>query len=268
MNKKVTFILLMLLFAVATNLNAAQKDVETIIAQSDKALETMRGGTRRMVITLKSGEQITNKWVARRAHKEFADGKRELMVLLEPEDIRGTAYMFWKPKDKPVMEWVYSPPTRRVRKLSMMNVYDSFFGTDFTYVDMDIKDPGGTSRLIGNEEYKGKKVYKVETVPEEQCYYSRIVSLIEMDTFFPIERSYYDAAGRLWKKKLFENVTIFNNTPIPLTVKMIDVQRNHSTEVTFSDICYDVDYLSKETFNPDKLPDAVFSPVCTVKLTP
>ena len=176
--------------------------------------------------------------------------------------------MFWKPKDKPVMEWVYSPPTRRVRKLSMMNKYDSFFGTDFTYVDLGIKDPGGTCKFIGNEEYGGRKAYKVETVPKEQCYYSRIVSLIEMETYLPIKREYYDAAGRLWKQKLFENVVVLNNNPMPLKIKMIDVQRNHSTEVTFSDIYYDVDYLSKENFNPDKLPEAVFSPVCTIKLTP
>jgi hypothetical protein len=243
---------------------AKSLDVDTIIKKADKALGSTRLGTRKIVITLRDGELVTNEWVARRAHKNFPDGKRDLMVFLKPEDLKGNAYMYWKPDNKPVIEWVYLIPTRRVRKLFVIDTYGSFFGTDFTFADIGIKDPGGTYKLLGEEKYNEKDVYKLETVPNEKIYYSRIVSFINKDTFLPIKKDYYDAAGKHWKSKILENITVINNIPIPLKVRMIDVQRNHSTEVTFSEICSDVDYLTKEDFDPEKLPEAAFSPVCKV----
>ncbi len=244
---------------------AGSPGVMTIVEQTDKALAAMRAGSRKMVITVKDGDLVKSEWVARRAHKVFPDGKRELMVILEPEDLKGNAYMYWKPVDKPIIEWVYATATRRVRNLSIANAYESFFGTDFTYVDLDIRDPGGTHKLLGEEEYNGKKVYKLETTLTNQWYYSRIVSLISSETFLPIKRDYYDARGRHWKTKLFEDVTVFMNIPIPRRIVMLDIQRNHSTVITFSDICRDVDYLTLEDFDAEKLPEAALSPVCTVK---
>jgi len=87
-----------------------------------------------------------------------------------------------------------------------------------------------------------------------------------LDTYFPIQRyNYYDGNGRHWKTKLFEHIVTIDNIPKPLRVRMLDLQRNHSTEVTISEICYDVEYLTKEDFNPAKLPEAMRSPICTVK---
>ena len=58
---------------------------------------------------------------------------------------------------------------------------------------------------------------------------------------------------------------IVNNVPMPLRIRMIDVQQNRSTEIVISDVCADVEYLTKEDFDPEKLPTATLSPVCTLK---
>lgn len=264
MKKTSLFVLVLALITAAATAYAGAPDVTTIIKKSDEAINSMLAGTRKMTMTLKDGKDVTSEWVARRAYRLFDDGKRELMIFLEPDYLKGNAYMYFKPLDKPVTEWVYSTPTRRVRKLSGANAYESFFSTDFTYADLGIKDPGGSSTLLGEEQIEGRKVYKLETLPNEKYYYSRIVSLIACDNFVPIKREYFDAANRHWKTKLFKNYTVINNIPVPLKITIIDLQRNHSTDLSFSDICFDADYLTKEDFDPEKLSNAILSPVCRV----
>jgi len=96
--------------------------------------------------------------------------------------MKGSAYLFWKRADKTTAEWMYCPTIHRVRSISGFTAYDSFFGTDFTYADLGIKDPGGTHRLLGEEMQADMKAYKVETIPRECWYYSSIISWIAVDT--------------------------------------------------------------------------------------
>ena len=200
------------------------------------------------------GERITGGWVAKGAYKKFNGENRSLMVIVEPESLKGTGQVFWKENSKTISQWVYYPTTRRVRSLSGLTLYESFLGTDFTYADFGFQDPGGTYRLLGEEIYAGAKAIKIENIPRETWYYSKIVSWISTDTFLPIKRDYYDSIGSLWKTKLIENIVIVNNVPMPFRIRMIDVQRNRSTEIIISDVCSDVEYLTKDDFDPQKLP--------------
>lgn len=246
--------------------DAAPLDGKAIIQKSDEAILAWRSGTRILTFTMKEGEKKTNEWSARIAIKKFPDGTRALIVMIEPDRIKGHAYLLWDRPDKTLAQWEYIPFTRRVRKLIGFTAYDHFLSSEFTYADFGIRDPGGSYRLLGEETYSGAKAYKVETIPEEQCYYSRIISWIAVDTFLPIQRDYYDCSGRHWKTKLFEEIVNINNIPKPLKVTMLDLQDNRSTEIVISEVCYDAAVLSKETFNPAKLSEAVSSSVCTVNI--
>ncbi len=245
-------------------ISAAAPDVSVIMQKSASALNAAVKGTRKMVIIVKDGEKITSEWTARKVSKDFDDGKHALMVLLEPETLRGSAYLFWQPKDKPIMEWIYSPAVRRVRKLTAIIAYNPFMGTDFTWADFDIKDPGGKHNFLGETVMAEKKFYKIETIPAENWHYSRIVSRISTDNFLPVQREYYDNTGKIWKVKTFENVVVLKNIPMPLLIRMQDKVYNQSTELVISDVCFDAPYIQKEMFAPEKLSEAAFSPICTV----
>jgi len=245
--------------------NAGTPDITTIIKKMEEALRVVPYGTRKMAITIKDGDLVTKQWVVRYADKVFPDGKRELLVLIEPKDLHGTAHLFWTKDDYSLVEWVYFTITRRVRKLSVEMLYDSFMGTDFTYADIGDKDPSGTHRFLNEEMLAGRKAYKIESVPNEKWYYSRIISWISTDTYLPIQRDYYDSRGRHWKTKLFENVVMINNKPLPFQIRMLDRQRNHSTVLTMNPVSYELNDIPDEVFDPEQLPQVIFSPVCTVE---
>ncbi len=264
--KNVISLVLIVSILFAVEISAAAPDASLIMQKSASALNAAVKGTRKMVIIVKDGDRITSEWTARKATKDFEDGKYALMVLLEPEDLKGNAYLFWQPKDKPIMEWIYTPAVRRVRRLTAIIAYNPFLGTDFTWADFDIKDPGGEHKFIEETVTEGKKSYKIETVPSENWHYSRIVSWISMENFLPVQRDYYDNTGKIWKVKTFENVVVLKNIPMPLLIRMQDKVYKQSTELIISDVCFDAPYIQKEMFDPEKLPEASFSPVCTVPI--
>jgi hypothetical protein len=264
MKKICTLVFIMMFTLGIPAVNASFPDVSTIVKKVAESLEKGRRGTQEVVFTIKEGEQITSQWNAKTAYKEFIDGKHTLLVMLGPEDLKGAAYLFKKPADGPYVIWSYFPPTRRTRKLTLQMVNEPFLGTDFTWTDFGIEFPKGTHKFLGEEMHAGKKAYKIETIPREPWYHSRIVSWIAKDTFLPIQHDYYDTSGRHWKTQSFENVVTFKDIPIPLKIIVKDVRRKQSTVVEISNICFDADYITREAFDPEKLSEASLSPVCAV----
>lgn len=203
---------------------------KTIIKKMKGIFEPDHQTIRKIDIILKEGDKICKHWEGMESRKKLKSGKKTLFVILKPKDIKGFAILFSEQDEKTHIKWMYIPALGRVRKIKPIMDYDSFFGTDFTYSDIGIIDISGTHRIIDTEDYKDTKAYVVETIPQKQWYYSRIVSYISAENFLPIHRDYYDGADRLWKTQLFEEITVINNIPTPIRIQMIDLQEKTSTE--------------------------------------
>ncbi|MGE0824638.1 MAG: outer membrane lipoprotein-sorting protein [Candidatus Binatia bacterium] len=251
----VVFILMCVLALFPVPAFAAPPDVMTIVKQMKEVFESPRPSTRKVEISLRSkGEEVH--WVARQARKEFPDGKRILMVMLAPDDVKGTAYMIAEPKTRPTRMWVYMPAIRRVRELAPVDVYEHFLGTDFTYADLGFVRMHENYRFLGEEQHAGVRAYKIEEqVPKERLYYSRIITWVAADSKLPLERDYYDPAGMLWKRELFEEVTVIDGVPTPLRIKMEDLESKSSTELNVSEVRYDQD-IPDTLFEPERLPQS------------
>ena len=112
--------------------------------------------------------------------KEFPDGKRMVLVMLEPNEVKGNAYVIWEPKDQSTSRiWTYMPVLRRVRELLGVDAYEHFLGTDFTYADLGFIRLHPHYRLLGEETHRGKATYKIEeSVLTERAYYSRVITWV------------------------------------------------------------------------------------------
>jgi hypothetical protein len=96
----VVVLLLTCLFVSSPIRVQAQDPTMDIVKKMKEVFEPVKPSTRKVVISATSGGE-TVQWVAYQARKQFPDGKRMLMVLLEPTDLKGNAYIVWESKDKP-----------------------------------------------------------------------------------------------------------------------------------------------------------------------
>ncbi|MBI3798500.1 MAG: outer membrane lipoprotein-sorting protein [Deltaproteobacteria bacterium] len=238
----------------------AQDPTMDIVKKMKEVFEPVRPSTRRVVLTVTSGGE-TVQFVAGQARKQLSDGKRMIMVLLQPMDLKGNNYLVWEPKDtKPTAVWAWVPFLRRIREFTTVDAYEHYLGSDFTFADLGFVRLHPYYRLLGEEEHGGKQTYKIEeTVPKERAYYSRVVTWVDKATLLPVQRDYYDPAGTLWKTETFE-VTTINGVPTPIRIVMKDLQAKTSTMQQIDNVKYDVE-LPDALFDPMKLPVAADSPL-------
>jgi outer membrane lipoprotein-sorting protein len=243
-------LLLTCLFVSSPGRARAQDPTMDVVKKMKEVFEPVRPSTRRVVLTVNS-EGETVQFVAGQARKQFPDGKRMVMVLLQPIDLKGNNYLVWEPTDsKPSTVWMWVPFLRRIRQFAPVDAYEHYLGSDFTFADLGFVRLHPNYKLLGEEEHGGKQTYKIEeTVPKERAYYSRVVTWVDKTTLLPMQRDYYDPAGTLWKTETFEVATI-DGVPTPIRIVMKDLQANTSTVQQIDNVRYDVE-----------IPDALFDPV-------
>lgn len=241
-------------------------DVAAILKKTKEVFEPSKPSLRKVVITLK-GEGKDVQWIAAQAMKKFPDGKRMVLVMLEPNDVKGTAYLGREQENGSDKTSVYLPFVRRVLQIEGVEQYDRFLATDFTYFDFGFIRVHENYRLIGEEDYRGMRAYKLEeNVPSSRSYYKKILIWISKGSLLPLQREYYDLANRLWKVETFDDVATIEGVPTPMRITMKDVQSNTSTELKLSEVQYCGD-LDNILFDPEHLGEVaahpIWQPYCT-----
>lgn len=256
------FLAAAILVGVVTNTAAATlPDVGTIVDQLQTVFAPVRPSLRQMVLTVKNNEgEEQVRWVAGVARKQLSDGPRTLIVLLEPEGVQDNALLIGHRKDGEATLWLSASTPQRVRGITPVDAYEHFLRTDFTYSDLGIVPRGSTYRLLGDEQHTGVRAYKIEEVPQDQWYYSRILTWVAADSLLPLRREYYDRAGQLRKTEVFAQVTVIDGVPTPLWIRMQDLQQGTTTELQLKEVRFDVD-LPDTLFQPQRLREVATSPL-------
>ena len=239
---------------------AEPPDADTIVRKMKEVFEPEHPSVRKFVIAVKGVNGAETAWVAVKAQKTLADGKRSLLVMLEPEDAKGKALLVGETVNQPDSMWVYLPTVRRVRRIAPLESHMSFFDTDFTYADLGFIDRYGSYVFRGEEELNGVKTYKISKVSEEREYYSRIFTWVAADSMLPLKREYYDLEGKLWKVETFEKIAVVEEVATPFLVHMEDVRTGSSSEFRVSEAHYNVT-LPDDLFDPANLPTVADSDV-------
>src|SRR5260221_9782496 len=130
------------LFMSAPSRALAQDPAIDVVKKMKEVFEPVRPSIRKVDITMTSGGETIHR-VAREAMKQFPNGKRMVMVMLEPAEVTGNAYLIWEPTDKSGAVWTYMPLLRRVRELAGVDAYEHFL---LQNLHISIQHARGTGR--------------------------------------------------------------------------------------------------------------------------
>jgi outer membrane lipoprotein-sorting protein len=241
---------------------AEPPDAKSIVEAMKKAMEPERPSLRTIKMVMRAPDSPSVEWTTRQARKHLPEGNAFLTVRLRPKDVKGVALLVVERRNqKGDAQWIYLPTVRRVREVLPVSAYEAFLGTDFTYADLglfNLRDR--TFTLLGEETVGNTSAYKVEEVPIDQRYYSRIVTWIAKDTTLPLRRDFYDPANHLWRSERIEDSAIIDGVPTLLRVRMDDNEAHTSTEMRTTNVRYDVN-LPDGLFEVSNLPKAAANPV-------
>jgi len=145
-------------------------------AQKQNGFSTWRD--RRSAATMESYEKgalgrvrdvdITEQTEPRGEHRTF-------MEFTAPADTKGTRFLHVSPRGEKDQQWLWTPTTRRVRRLGDAQRDENFFGTDLSYRDLELivriqqwNDDEAKATLASDEEVESKPCHVVELVPKNK----------------------------------------------------------------------------------------------------
>ena len=190
-----------------------------------------------MVLTNSKGKSRMNAMISKSTDRN----KRQIIWFLEPKDDKGVAFLKIEHDNGNDEMRIWLPAFKKVRRISSSRKSDSFMGSDLSYEDMTSRELHENSyNRLDDEIVNGNECYVLEIVPNMKANssYSKHISWIIKDGLIGLKEESYDKRGELKKKKEFQYRKL-KEYHVMERIYVDDVQKNHTTEITFTDIQVD-----------------------------
>ena len=133
---------------------------------------------------------------------------RTFMEFIGPADVTGTLFLHLSPRGDKDQQWVWTPATRKARRLADAARDENFMGTDLSYRDLELvvriqqwNDAESTATLDPEEQVGGKPCHVVTLVPKNDEFpYSRYRLFFGTGDLLLWQVEVYDLEKRLFKR--------------------------------------------------------------------
>jgi hypothetical protein len=142
------------------------------------------------------------------------DGVADKMLLFTtfPPEAKGSAFMrvAYSQHDKPVDQWIYLPALKKIRRVSIRDLGDSFLNSNLTYADVSRRAlEDDDHKYLGTKQVEDSVFYVVESTPKEAnpIYGKRIFWFLKTNNWDECTNTridYYDNGGELIKDQFIK----------------------------------------------------------------
>ena len=258
-------VLLAVLFLAVPAVSLAQDAREIMIKVDDLLNRTYQSSVRQMKFStcryalsngkLSCAEKPRNiRFEVFSTHKPAPQGgidHKSLDVIVDPVSDKGTTMLSWiyADEDKPFDIWVFLPVLNKVKRLVAVSdgkEAAAMFGSEVSTEDSsdDRKISDYTYRLLGEETFRGRRVWKIEMTPtasrRKRSFYSRIVTYVDKERFNVLKDELYDPSGRLYKEYSVIEARQFGKLWLATRASMNNLLRRRITVVETSAVAFNV----------------------------
>lgn len=186
-----------LLCLIGFALCGAAQDARGIVAA---AIESARSQSQRYEGTLEVQDArrkvSTKRWIYERLGA--AGEAKAVLRFVAPPEVKGVALLIFNHPDRASDQWMWTPAVMRERRIAFQDRRTRFFGTDFTFEDLEERDVDrSTYRLLGEEPCGAAACWKIESTPkpEARSQYTRALLWIRKDNPVFTKVEGYDREG-------------------------------------------------------------------------
>ena len=173
--------------------------------------------------------------------------QRSLTEFTAPADTRGTLFLHLSPRGEQDQQWIWTPATRRARRLADAREDENFFGSDLTYRDLELlvriqqwNDEEARATLVGEEDLDGKRCSVVELVPRNTEYpYARYRLWFGTADFLLWRLDVYDTDGKVVKRVSVQRHQRIQDYTTLMEIVVVNVPAETHTVFRMHDVRYD-----------------------------
>jgi hypothetical protein len=220
---------------------AAAQDARQIMTEAQKRVEAASQHYEGLLQVIDAKGKITDKrWTFDRLGS--AGRSKAVLRFTAPAEVKGVALLILNNHERASDQWMWTPAIQRERRIAFQDRSTRFFGTDFSFEDLEERDVEQFDyALEGEEVMAGAPCWKVTSKPrtKKSSQYTSSIAWVRKDTYAyqQIENFIKDDVVRRLKYSRFEQVQGIWTARL---LDMHDIRRNSRTLLTIDKLQYNV----------------------------
>ena len=202
--------------------------------------------------TQASGKQASKRWMFERSGT-FGESKA-ILKFIAPAEVKGVALLIVNHSDRASDQWMWTPELARDRRIALQDRSTRFFGTDFSFEDLEERDVNQNDyALLGEESVDGKQCWKIESKPRQNksSQYSKVIVWIRQDIYLAAKMEMY-AKSEVVRRLEYRRIEKVQNIWTPLEMEMTDVKKKSKTLLKTEKLEYNIP-IKQDHFTLDAL---------------
>jgi outer membrane lipoprotein-sorting protein len=220
---------------------ATAQDARQIVEESQRRARVSSQQYDGVLEVIAANNKVSKKsWQSERLGS-FGNSKA-VIRFVAPAEVKGVALLVINHPDRSSDQWMWTPAIGRDRRIAPQDRSTRFFGTDFSFEDLEERDVNQFDfRLAGEEAIDGMPCWRIESKPKETktSQYTSSRVWIRKDNYVPVQYENYtkDALVRRMREKDIENI---QGVWTARVLEMSDLRRNSRTILKLENVRYNV----------------------------
>ena len=180
----------------------------------------------------------TKHWIYKRMGS--AGNSKTILRFTAPSELTGVALLIVSHPGRETEQWMWTPALERERRIAPQDRSSRFFGTDFSFEDLEERDLDQFDyRLRGEEAVDGAPCWKIESKPKDpkSSQYSMALLYIRKDNYIAAQIENF-VADRLVRRIRYTDIQKVDNIWTPRTIEVFDTSRNSRTVLKLEKLQY------------------------------
>ena len=219
----------------------AQSDARKIVEEAQRRTESKSQRYEGLLQVLDNKGKVADKrWLFMRLGSHGRS--KAVLRFVTPAEVKGVALLIVNHPDRASDQWMWTPALQRERRIALQDRSTRFFGTDFSFEDLEERDVNQyTYRLLGDENIDGAACWRVESTPSQKkiSQYTKSEVWIRKDNYaFAQVESYIktDVVRRL----KYSNFVQLQGIWAARRLEMNDLRRKSRTILTLDKLEYNI----------------------------
>ena len=214
---------------------AGAQDAKEIVREVQRRQQSKSQRYEGTLEVIGGGDRVaTKRWVFERLGT-FGES-RALLRFTDPAEVKGVALLIVNHPDRASDQWMWRPAIGRDQRIALQDRSTRFFGTDFSFEDLEERDVDQYDfKLLAEEDGQ----WKIESRPRKKSQYTRSVFWIRKSNYTFTKVEAYDEKGlvRVIDYKDFAQV---DGVWSPRTTEVWDARRDSRTILKYDKLEYNV----------------------------
>jgi outer membrane lipoprotein-sorting protein len=232
---------------------AQAQDARQIIAESQKRAQSKSQQYEGTLEVFGSANKVSVKhWEFERTGS-FGTSK-SILRFTAPAEVKGVALLIVNHPDHSSDQWIWTPALERDRHIALQDRSTRFFGTDFSFEDLEERDVNQFDyKLLGEETLDGQRCWKIESKPKESksSQYTSSLLFIRKDIYVAIQIESF-TKGKLVRRIHYGDIQKFDGIWTVRTIEVYDENRKSRTVLRLDKVKYNLP-MKDENFTPEAL---------------